>query len=263
MDINVLISNPDYFSNLLDYKEITGIYVEQERLSPDRISRLVSLAHSKGKKLYVALPHVWNMEVEKTLNREISAIMGAFPDGYLVRNLDELGLLSDRNARGTMIMDASMYTWNKASMYELARAGANIFTAPYELNRKELIARGFADTEVVIYGYYPMMVSNNCLKQTTGRCVKEKNPYGIYHLKDHTGTVFTAVNQCKYCYNVIYNNVPTWLLDEKEVYAGCSVRLSFTIESELEMKNILANYFSGNAEVSGKFTRGHYKRGAE
>ena len=263
MDINVLISNPDYFNDLLEFPRIDGIYVEQERLRPDKIKSMVAAAHAKGKSLYIALPYVWNEEAERTLNREIAAIIGALPDGYLVRNLDELGLLSDRNVRGLKILDAGLYSWNSSSIKTLSALGGDILTAPYELNKHELLSRGLGGTEVVIYGYYPMMISSNCLRLTTGKCAKEKDPYGIYKLKDRTGAIFSAENRCRYCYNVIYNSVPTWLMDEREVYGGKSVRLSFTTESRLEMKAILSRFFDGDTKPRGSFTRGHYNRGAE
>ena len=263
MDINVLISNPDFVSEIFSFPQVSGIYVEMERLRPSKIKELIKSAHKAGKKLYVALPYVWNEEVEKTLNREITAVISASPDGYLIRNLDELGLLKDRNVTGKKILDAGMYTWNKSAMKELHIIGADYFTAPYELNSHELSERGFENTEVVIYGYYPMMISNNCLFLTTGKCQKEKNPYGVFKMKDRMGAEFPVVNRCKFCYNIIYNSVPTWLMDCADVYKASSVRLNFTIESRPQMRTILSKYFGGDATAPKGITRGHFSRGAE
>lgn len=263
MDINVHISNPDYFFDLLNYGQISGIYIEQERTTPERLRRFVKAAHEAGKMLYVALPFVWNTSAGKTLDRQISAIIGAFPDGYLIRNIDELGLLSDRNASGKKILDEGMYTWNHFAMTELSALGADIFTAPYELSLKELEDRWLSYTEIVAYGNYPLMVSNNCLRKTTGKCVKEKDEYGIYRLKDRKNASFPVVNCCRYCYNIIYNSVPTWLLDEEGIQRAPYIRLSFTTESRLEMKNILDRYFAGDTAPRVSMTRGHFRKGAE
>lgn len=263
MDINVLISNPEYFSDLLEMPEITGIYVEQERVGAQKYKSMVKAAHEAGKNIYLALPYVWNGGVEFALNRRISSLASADGDGYLIRNLDELGLLSERNARGKMILDACMYTWNSESIKMLEKLGANVFTAPLELNKHELDERGYYHTEIVAYGYYPAMVSNNCIRLTKKSCAKDRDPFGVMKLEDRKGVSFPVMNRCKYCYNVIYNSVPTWLLDEDEIYSGDSVRLEFTVESRLEMKAILSRYFDGDAKPNGSITRGHYKRGAE
>ena len=89
MDINVLISNPDFFEMLIGFPEVRGIYVEQERVSTDRLSKMILTAHKKGKRLFLSLPYIWNEASEKALFHEIPAIIGLSPDGYLVRNLDE------------------------------------------------------------------------------------------------------------------------------------------------------------------------------
>ncbi len=263
MDINVLISNPDYFSELLPMEQVAGIYVEQERTAPDRLRRMVRSAHQNAKKLYLALPYIWNEESAIALKKEITSIVGAQADGYLVRNLDELGFLSDRGIQGEIILDAGLYTWNKRAMACLGAAGGTRFTAPYELNRREIDERGWDRTELVIYGHYPMMISSGCLRLTTGKCVKDREPYGVYKLRDRTGATFPVVNCCRYCMNIIYNSVPTWLLDEPGIEDAQSVRLSFTTESRLEMRSILTRFFDGETAPKGSVTRGHYKRGAQ
>ncbi len=263
MDINVRIFNPDHFPVLLEYDRICGIFVEQERVAPDRLARLAESAHEAGKSLYVSLPYIWNAEVEKTLGRQISAIIGAGVDGYLIRNIDELGLLSDRNAPGKKILDAGLYTWNSLAAKELSLLGADVFTAPYELTEKELDERSLSKTELIIYGSYPLMVSSNCLRLTGGKCVREKDPYGTYRLKDRKNVTFNAVNCCKYCYNIIFNSVPVWLLDEPGIKKAESLGFSFTTESRLEIRNILSSFFSGDTAPKRPITRGHYKKGTE
>ncbi len=263
MDINVLISNPDFFSELTGMDRISGIYLEQERLTADRLRKMVKTAREHGKKLYLALPYIWNEESARALKKEIAPIAGAQPDGFLVRNLDELGLLYDRGIQGEIILDAGLYTFNRRSAELLGRAGGTRFTAPYELNRRELEQRGFEKTELTVYGHYPMMISSGCLRLTTGKCVREKEPYGVYRLKDRTGTIFPAVNCCRYCYNIIYNSVPTWLLDEDGIEEAESLRFCFTVESRLEMRSVLTRFFDGEREPKGSITRGHYKRGVQ
>ena len=263
MAINVLISNPDYITELLSYKQIEGIYVEFERIAPGSLSKIVQLAHGKGKKIYMALPYLWNEAGERALVRELPSLISAYPDGYLIRNLDELGLLRHRNAPGLKIIDAGLYTWNKSAIKQLSDAGADFFTLPYELNSHEIERRGTKGCELVVYGRYPMMISNSCIRVTTDKCQKTKKPYGVYMLEDRTGARFPVVNCCRFCYNITYNSVPTWLLDEPAIASVPNLRFNFTIESKLEMKSVLNRYFSGDTAPIGSITRGHYKRGAQ
>lgn len=263
MDINVLISDISVLDDVLSFPGITGIYVEMERVTRDRIKPIVHGAHAAGKNIYFAMPYIFDSSMPETLMRKLDALMSFSPDGYLIRNLDELGFIEEKGIPGKRILDAGLYTWNKAAIKQLEKLGADYFTAPYELNKYELSERGFEKTEIVAYGYYPVIISNNCLKQTTGKCAKETEPYTITKLHDRTGADFRAVNCCTYCYNIIYNSVPTWLLDEPAIYKADSIRLSFTTEPSMEIKSILKKFFDGELVPGKSITRGHFNRGAE
>ena len=43
-------------------------------------------------------------------------------------------------------------------------------TVPLELNGKEIRRKNCNNSEMVVYGYYPMMVSAQCVKKTCGTC---------------------------------------------------------------------------------------------
>lgn len=79
-------------------------------------------------------------------------------------------------------------------------------------------------------------------------------------------------NNCKFCYNIIYNQVPLSLFDQKDeldALKPLGLRLSFTIETP-EKAEAVARAFTErfveekNFEYDfGDFTRGHFKRGVE
>lgn len=81
-------------------------------------------------------------------------------------------------------------------------------TAPYELNRGELKKRDNADSEMVLYGYLPLMTSAQCVHANTGKC--HTTPVVTY-LKDRYGKFFPVKNNCMECYNTIYNTTPLML----------------------------------------------------
>ena len=74
----------------------------------------------------------------------------------------------------------------------------------------------------------------------------------------------------KYCYNIIYNSIPYGLPGEKERVEKLklqSLRLAFTIEKPSEARAVLEEFkgiYHGNEKPSGRrYTKGHFKRGAE
>ena len=114
-----------------------------------------------------------------------------------------------------------------------------------------------------------MMISAQCLKKTYNACDKKS---GTVRLKDRYGNYFTAQCVCDFCYNVIYNSVPTGLLKEAEQIKALSVsafRMNFTIEGKAETGRLLdlfLDVYKKNKDVPDQvpeFTKGHFKRGVE
>jgi putative protease len=113
------------------------------------------------------------------------------------------------------------------------------------------------------------MVSAQCVHRTTAGC--DKTP-GLIYLKDRKQKQFAVRNCCRYCFNVIYNSSPLYLLDcrkDWESYGLTAIRLTFTTETKEEMRQILdagwAAVFQGEKVACpvSDYTRGHFRRGVE
>jgi len=79
-------------------------------------------------------------------------------------------------------------------------------------------------------------------------------------LKDRKDAEMPVKNCCRFCYNLIYNAVPTMLYDMPEVTERIkpdAIRYDFTTENAGEVTDIL----KGIPLKAGSFTRGHLKRG--
>ena len=83
---------------------------------------------------------------------------------------------------------------------------------------------------------------------------------------------FAVKNNCKYCYNTIYNTLPTSLIsniDDIDKLGVSRVRVNITIEDEKTASKIIDSvintfyYRRSKADVLNEFTRGHFKRGVE
>ena len=166
-----------------------------------------------------------------------------------------------------LYFDHGMYTFNSMASQMMDKYGASRKTIPVELNSREIAERGGCG-EMIVYGYLPMMVSAQCIRKTTEGCTG--NPELLF-LKDRKGKEMPVRNQCRFCYNTIYNESPLSLLgmaDEVDRFAPSSLRLNFTIEDKMETEKVLTAYYEEfiegrKAAPLANFTRGHFKRGVE
>lgn len=188
----------------------------------------------------------------------------------LARNLDELGFLKEHEYEGRIYADHTLYTYNKVSREVLRSIGVEGDTAPLELTHRELKERGMENSELMIYGRVPMMMSAGCVYRNNhkDRCDKDIEYGHDIVLTDRTDTDFPIICVCKYCYNIILNSVPLSLHNELERVREinpASVRLYFTTESTKETAEI-ADYFisiingDGNTQAPPYrgFTKGHF-----
>ena len=153
---------------------------------------------------------------------------------------------------------------------EVARElGIKRITLSPELNIKEIKEITHStdvETEVVAYGRLPIMVMENCVMKSQGRCTKLG---GKYELLDRMGEKFPV--NCENCKNIILNSVPIYLADKGEDLLSLNVdalRLKFTTEDKKTTKAVIKAYqdalmLKTPKGVFSKITRGHFYRGVE
>ncbi|MBR1599007.1 MAG: U32 family peptidase [Lachnospiraceae bacterium] len=183
----------------------------------------------------------------------------------IVRNIDELSYLKSIGYDGRVIADYSLYAMNDFSaQFIRSQFGDALITLPVELNEKQLkkLSYNNYNSEWVVYGYQPLMVSAQCFAENGTGCVKGYNPSFI--LKDRRNQTFRTRAVCKYCSNILYNCVPTVIFNNGKLmndFKG-TLRFHFTTESNGQVKDVLEAYYNGRDYV-GECTGGHFKRGIE
>ena len=215
------------------------------------------------------LPHVFRSENEKTVREALAS------DEVVTRTLDELGFLLENSYRGRIIGDTYLYTMNSVSFKTLKGMGLWRDTAPLELTYGELKERGVGESELMVYGRIPLMVSAQCVYRDThgDRCSRdEKNGHTVI-IRDRTNRQLPCLCHCRYCYNVIYNSVPLSLhnmMDQVLALGPAAVRLSFTTEDPDTACLITDHYrkLTGYEKNAGEFplkeyTTGHFRKGVE
>lgn len=258
------------------FPQADDIYIDSgcypEKNSIQLLTEDIQNIHASGKRAFYILPAVFRKDTMERYKREAEAWQNSGLDGVVVKSFDELQFVRKEFPEAmAVIFDHNIYTYNNRAKALLKQLAPLRDTIPLELNRKELLNRENKGSEMLIYGNLPLMTSAQCVHANTQGC--DKQPQVMY-LKDRYGKYFPVKNNCRECYNVIYNTAPLLLFDYRKEFEKMDItsyRISFTTEGEKEIKNIMGLYdtvfLAGQKTVReayhGEYTNGHYKRGVE
>lgn len=268
-ELHVLVHNDSQLTSAIncgaDRYYIDGFFPKTEVLSA-----LMKKKEKSGCEVYLAFPYILREKDKKQAEELLEFLSNIIFDGALVRNLESIAFLKEKGMKKQIAADCNLYVWNRES-YDFLKKYVSSCCLALEENRhewKELLRRidGKIPVSVVAYGRFPMMISANCVKNTTKNCTKQQ---GFSVLTDRYSKDFPVYTDCNYCYNIIYNSVPLSLhrLFEKKLTGISGYRLDFTTENEADTAGVI-QYFK---EIMKKYrepdlreyTTGHYKRGAE
>ena len=210
----------------------------------------------QNKKVYLMMPTIFRADSSDyfvSIAKELDKV--SF-EGFVVKNYEELYLTENLFTGKKVILDHNMYTFNDVSKSAFFEHGVSGDIVPLELNSREIMHRNNIGSQMIVYGYYPLMTTANCVHKNTKGCDKKQK---LIYLKDRYNKSFAVCNNCKECYNTIYNSLPTMLTKNigKLKEAGIrSFRYSFTIETPTQIKAVMDDKVA-------EYTNGHYKRGVE
>lgn len=273
LPVYVSCERSDTAEVLLNEPGITGFYFPF-----DTMEKYFSPELAASSELYLSTPHIHCGEIPEKWLRSAQKWLEQGMKGFLVRNLESYAVLKKMGYGEKCILDASMYTWNDQSVDFWREEGVLRNTVPLELNEGELKHRDNTSSELLLYGYIPLMLSAQCVRKNLFGCTGK---YETAYLKDRYNSEFPVKCSCdpwgknisekaKYCYNIIYNSIPYGLPGEKDQVKKLnlhSLRLAFTIEEPEKAKAILKEFrtvYQENGKPSGRrYTKGHFKRGAE
>ena len=224
---------------------VKRIYIESYAIKD--ISRLIKLCHDNNKELYVALPYICRKNSYESMAYEC--------DGFLVRNLEELGYIRENTIDRPLIFDYNMYSYNNEAASYYNAYGQS--TCGLEVSYKEQKEFDNSNMELIIYGYIPMMISASCINKNINGCDKLSKKLKF---KDRFGNEFLVKNICRDCYNIIYNYRPLALYDREEDIRDLgikSVRIVINSWDEDRIDEILGEVNSHVLNLR-EYTRGHF-----
>lgn len=276
ISISALVESSGQLMAVCEQSFIDRVYLSSvmytNKQFEDGLLRDVQAIHSAGKQAYLCLPTVFRENSASFYAKHWENLEGTEIDGFLVRNYEELGFLSQHEVNpGKCVLDHNLYCWSDYTQGSFASDGWVYNTVPLELHRKELQDRDNRSSELIIYGCLPLMTTAQCLKKTVKECDKKPT---VCYLKDRYGEVFPVKNNCNACYNTIYNTRPQSLIqlfDELKELQVAGYRLQFSVEDRAQTARVLKSCrqacIDGErpdiAALCGAYTNGHYKRGVE
>lgn len=239
----------------------TGLDAELWKGISDRI-------HKKNIEVFLAMPRIFRNQTIDIFEQAYDSILTRCFDGMLIRSMEEYQFLKSKNYSGNIRLDYNLYIMNRFAKQFWKKQGVIYGTIPVELNKSEIVNLDSKQDEMIVYGYIPAMVTAQCVTSTVHGCKKDCK---ITMLKDRYQNEFPVKNQCRDCYNVIYNTAPLYLIDLKEDLEELNAeryRIQFSIENKDEVKQILEqchSMFGDQKEdmfiQKESITRGHFRRG--
>ena len=229
------------------------------------------LQDARGAKLSLRLPSVIRQKDLKRIG-ELIARSAAYPlRGIYCGCIDGIELIKEQAEGISIFGDQGLYVFNPYSE-ELMLKDLTAYTISHEFSAADINNAIRKDAaELIIYGRVPVMYSANCVIKTEKKCDR-KTGWNI--LSDEKGHSFPVRSVHEFCYNIMYNCVPTSLHREaykiRNTLGLRSLRLEFTDENIDEQIKITDSYkkILQGGEISfvideKRLSRGHYKRGVE
>ncbi|MDR3208219.1 MAG: U32 family peptidase, partial [Oscillospiraceae bacterium] len=212
----------------------------------------------KGVPFGAALPRVVGDHETRAVKDMLDKAVSMGVTDALVGSLGQFAMCRARDM--TLRGDFGLNAFNAQALKTLKQMGLTSATLSFELNLAQIRDMSLClDTELIVYGRLPLMLSENCLvKNRAGRCVCEN----VNELTDRTAASFPVLPTYG-CRNVVYNCRKLFLADRAEDYRRIGlwgVRLLFTTENPRECVQVAERYLERGSYEPNGYTRGLYYR---
>lgn len=257
----------------VEVRSLTQITDEMARIPPETVyAPLTALADNfdrtremceQGMEICAVLPRIYSDGEQRELLSMLSKVRHAGVHTALAGNVGQVLTLREQGM--DVYGDFGLNVCNSDALCALNDLGVKRQTLSFELRLTQLRdMRKPIDTELLVYGYLPLMVFENCaIRRKTGKCLCKS---GLTTLTDRTGKHFALLPEYG-CRNTLLNSQPLYLGDKPGEYTHLGVayaRLRFTTESPARCGEIyLAHVRETVPEFPEGKTRGLYYRGVE
>ncbi len=221
------------------------------------------------KEVYFSLPRI-------VREKDFSSLSFLFEDcfkdcgGYYVHNINEAEFLAggmdkrdfrEKMKKRTVVFASSLYQWNSGAAREVLTLYQKDFGKikseyPMELSfreAQEALSQGMdkRDTEVLLYGHFPVMVSAQCVNRTTKGCTGI--PETLW-LGDSNHRRLPVTTHCRGCYNLIWSDQPrNWFLSDEITENNCPgrVRIDLFHRDKSQTDKVMEQYGAWKQRIFG------------
>lgn len=283
--LNVKVKNMGQFNAAVSCEGVDTVYFEFCEDLEDNLEYIIDRAHDNGIRVFAAYPRIYRDNTKEIYAELVSRLNNSMIDGFLVTSVGQFDTV--KSIGKDVAVDYNMNVFNNEAVEFYKHRGADRITMSVEMNVKELNTAADDDCEMVVYGYLPMMTTQQCPignyygGKDSGIYCSERFSETSYVLKDRKDVAFPLLPDCRQCVCQILNSKPLFTLkfyDEiLETPAGY-VRLDFTRETPSETAEIIRAYWEMTSDpkhpgqaarallnkMSKKaVTKGHFFRGVE
>jgi putative protease len=265
----------------LEDKKLSALVLSSELLKPlcqdEKVRGALQSLREQKLDIRLSLPPVGRNRAQRYCDSYFTDDALRLFSGYYCNNLDMLAYLQGRFRHQPklpmplIIADYALYSCNYEAAAFLREHGCGGIVASPELNHYEwedLLKRIYAEkpdesafyTEYLVYGHVPFMQSAGCVKKTMHMCDSTDS---VVFLTDRMGKKLPVQTRCDVCENTIYNSVPTLLKQELPQILCDAYQLSFTIEDQQSIREILQAFIEETELPDFEYTKGHFKKGIE
>lgn len=279
--IKVNVLNLSQALKCLEYKGVKGIVIPAfliKSVKDGELETFCSGIKDTGKDMYIQFPVVFRNDKKTSSSLIINNALerlesyGISVKGLYTGSFEGISFAKTIESKPEIIGDIHLYALNNEAVRCLQNHGLDNLTVPVEMSQKELEERCVKGEELIIYGRIPMMISAGCVYETINKCSPSNTGHLLY-ISDRKGAKLPVFSDCADCCSFIYNSVPLYLGDKKELIRDLepsALRVIFTDETVEECENIL-NLIFGNKDnkrpvysaADFDFTRGHINKGVD
>ena len=240
-------------------------YIIRSRMLPEQLNILVP-CHWTGTQVsllsgrasvFADLPYILRENIRRKAESCVKEAQWA--DGFVIKNIDEMGLVQEMDYQGKVIADSFLYATNSQAMEFYRQQFENIvFMASDELTDAEIDKMPEGKSLIYkIYGRQPVMFTAQDVAENYGTD-------GVVSLesakRDRLVTSFD-----EFGFTTVYTEDAVSMMDKAAAWERDNILIDLTLENKTETLEILGNVGEPAAEYTGvnSFSRGHHYRGID
>lgn len=218
---------------------------------------------NKGLPFAVVLPRIYDDSEKNEIEELLKKTKSIGIDSVVCTNIGQVEFVKQMGFK--VYGDFGLNVFNSECLKTIEKTGILRQTLSFELRLAQIrdIIKPI-DTEIIVYGYLPLMIFENCaIKNNTGKCICKN---GITSITDRKGIKFALMPEFG-CRNTLYNSQPVHFGEKSSEYKNIGIkygRIMFTTENHSECERI---YKAITEDKTIKFengtTGGLYYRGVE